>query len=166
MPSRTDITELLERWRTGERTAGEELAPVLYGELHRLAARYMAGERRGHVLQTTALVNEAYLRLIDGKTAAWQNRAHFFGMASRVMRHILVDAARATRRSKRGGGHLPVSLSHAAYVSIESGADVLALDDALTALESINARQSRVVELRFFVGAVRRAERCNRGILP
>lgn len=149
---RADITQLLEAWRNGDPAAWEQLAPVVHRELHQIAARHMAGEREGHVLQTTALMNEAYLRLVDRKDAAWQNRAHFFGMASRVMRHILVDAARARRRSKRGGGGLLVSLSDAADVEVATGADIVALNDALTALEEVNPRHGRVVELRFFGG--------------
>lgn len=112
----------------------------------------MAGEREGNVLQTTALMNEAYLRLADHKAPVWQNRAHFFGMASRMMRHILVDAARARRRSKRGGGDLQLSLEDAGDVPIATDAHVVALDDALTALEAVNERHARVVELRFFGG--------------
>jgi RNA polymerase sigma factor (TIGR02999 family) len=112
----------------------------------------MASERPGHVLQTTALINEAYIRLVDWKPADWQNRAHFFGMASRFMRHILVDAARARHRAKRGGAKLSLSLSDAADVPVAIKADLVALDDALTALEGLNPRHSRVVELRFFGG--------------
>jgi RNA polymerase sigma factor (TIGR02999 family) len=112
----------------------------------------MAGERQGHILQPTALVNEAYLRLVDWKTVEWQNRAHFFGLAGQLIRHILVDFARAQRRDKRGGDALRVSLSEAANVAQEKGADLVALDDAVQALEKLDPRQARVVELRFFAG--------------
>jgi len=111
----------------------------------------MVAERPGHILQTTALVNEAYLRLIDCKNVEWQSRAHFFGLAAQIMRHILVDFARAQAREKRGGG-LKVSLSNAANIDTEQGADLVALDDALQALEKLDSRQARVVELRFFAG--------------
>jgi RNA polymerase sigma factor (TIGR02999 family) len=112
----------------------------------------MAGERPGHVLQTTALVNEAYVRLVDWKDVQWQNRAHFFGVAAQAMRHILVDAARNRRRAKRGGGEFNVSLSDVADLGIAKSADLVALDDALITLETLNPRHSRVVELRFFAG--------------
>ena len=128
------------------------LAPVVQGELHRLAARYMAGERPGHILQTTALVNEAYLRLVDWKSVRWQNRAHFFGIAAQMMRRILVDFARAQHRSKRGGDTLQVSLSDVDEDAVRSSVNLVALDDALTALAALDPRQSRVVELRFFGG--------------
>jgi RNA polymerase sigma factor (TIGR02999 family) len=146
------ITQLLEAWGSGDRAALDALAPLVHQELHRLAVRYMAGERSGHVLQATALVNEAYIRLVDWKEVRWQNRAHFFGMAAQIMRHVLVDAARARGRAKRGQGQLHVSLSHAEEVSDSPALDLVALDDALKSLEAMNARQSRVVELRFFGG--------------
>ena len=152
MPSEPNITELLVAWHNGDETAFDRLAPVVDRELHRLAARYMAGERPGHVLQTTALVNEAYLRLVDSKQVEWQNRAHFFGLAAQLMRRILVDAARTRRRAKRGRGELHLSLSGAADVAIPRSADLVALDDALKTLEGLNPRHSRVVELRFFGG--------------
>ena len=138
--------------RGGDLAAMEQLAPVLQQELHRVASHHLAAEPRGHILQTTALVNEAYLRLIDWKNVRWQNRAQFFAMASRMMRHILVDYARAQHREKRGGGAVQVSLSQAAGVPLESSADVVALDEALRKLESFAPRQGRVVELRFFGG--------------
>ena len=112
-----EITQLLLAWNKGDATALEQLTPLVHTELHRLAKRYMAGERPGHILQTTALVNEAYLRLIDWKNVEWQNRAHFFGLAAQIMRHILVDFARAQRREKRGGDALRVSLSEAADIA-------------------------------------------------
>jgi RNA polymerase sigma factor (TIGR02999 family) len=147
-----NITGLLIAWGEGDRGAGEALAPILERELHRVAARYMAGERGGHVLQATALVNEAYVRLIDWKNVQWQNRAHFFGIAAQMMRRILVDYARAQQREKRGGGTAQVSLSEANGVPLGSAGDFVALDEALAALEKLSPRQSRTVELRFFGG--------------
>jgi RNA polymerase sigma-70 factor (ECF subfamily) len=126
--------------------------PLVQRELRRLAGRYMAGERPGHTLQAIALVNEAYLRLFEIKRISWQNRAHFFAMSGRLMRRILVDHARARRYRKRGGGAPQVSLDNALTVSVEKGQDLIALDDALTALAAIDARKSEVVELRFFGG--------------
>jgi RNA polymerase sigma factor (TIGR02999 family) len=130
----------------------EQLAPILHQELHKVAAHHLAAERPGHILQTTALVNEAYLRLIDWKNVRWQNRAQFFAMASQMMRHILVDYARMHHREKRGGSAVHVSLAQAAAVPIESAGDLVALDDALRALEAFAPRQAHVVELRFFGG--------------
>jgi RNA polymerase sigma factor (TIGR02999 family) len=147
-----DITQLLIAWGGGDPRAMEQLAPVLQQELHRVASFHLAGERHGHILQTTALVNEAYVRLIDWKNVQWQNRAHFFAIASQMMRHILVDYARAQNREKRGGGAVQVSLSQAESVPLESANDLVALDDALRTLESFAPRQGRVVELRFFGG--------------
>jgi RNA polymerase sigma-70 factor, ECF subfamily len=147
-----DITQLLIAWGGGDRAAMEQLAPVLQKELHRVASRHLATERRGHILQTTALVNEAYLRLIDWKNVQWQNRTQFFAMASQMMRHILVDYARAQHREKRGGSAVHVSLSQAAGVQLETSGDLVALDEALRTLESFAPRQGRVVELRFFGG--------------
>jgi RNA polymerase sigma factor (TIGR02999 family) len=151
-PPVPNVTQLLLAWRAGDPKALEVLAPVIHQELHRAAHRYMAGERPGHVLQTTALVNEAYLRLVDWKDVHWQNRAHFFGVAAQMMRRILVDYARDLRRAKRGGGALRVSLSDVAQLPLERATDLVALDDALTALESFDSRKSRVVELRYFGG--------------
>jgi RNA polymerase sigma factor (TIGR02999 family) len=147
-----DITQLLIAWRAGNQQALDDLAPRLQRELRRIAAHYMAGERAGHVLQATALVNEAYLRLIDWKNVEWQSRAQFFGIASQMMRRILVDYARAQQAEKRGGDALQVSLSEAAGVVLKGPGDLVALDDALHELESLSPRQSRVVELRFFGG--------------
>ena len=147
-----DITQLLVAWGGGDLAAMEQLSILLQQELHRVASRHLAAERRGHILQTTALVNEAYLRLIDWKNVRWQNRAQFFAMASQVMRHILVDYARAQHRDKRGGGAVHVSLAQAAGVPLESSGDFLALDEALQMLESFAPRQARIVELRFFAG--------------
>ena len=147
-----EITQLLVAWNRGDRMALEHLTPLVHTELHRIARRHMAGERPGHILQTTALVNEAYMRLIDWKNVEWQNRAHFFGLAAQLMRHILVDFARAKAREKRGGVGVQVSLSQADQVDSGQSADLVALDDALKALEKLDPRQARVVELRFFGG--------------
>ena len=151
-PSQKQITELLVAWGKGDQAALEKLTPLVYNELHRLASRYMGRERRDHTLQTSALVNEAYLRLIDWKSVQWQNRAHFFAVSAQFMRRILVDFARARDYAKRGGGARKVSLDEAALLPAERGADLVALDEALNELERLDARQSRVVELRFFGG--------------
>jgi RNA polymerase sigma factor (TIGR02999 family) len=148
----TDVTQLLIRWSGGDESALEALAPVIQHELHRLASRYMAGERQGHILQPTALVNEAYLRLIDWKAVEWQNKAHFIGTAAQIMRRVLVDAVRSSGRDKRGGGQIHVTLSHAEDAAMPARADIAALDDALTALTALDARKGRVVELRYFGG--------------
>jgi len=147
-----DITQLLIAWGDGDLAAMEQLAAVLQSELHQVAARHLAAERRGHILQTTALVNEAYLRLIDWKDVRWQNRAQFFAMASRMMRHVLTDYARTQHREKRAAGAEHVSLSEAAGVPLQGCGDFLALDEALCSLESFAPRQARIVELRFFGG--------------
>jgi len=152
VPSTQEITQLLVAWNNGDGAALEQLTPLVQAELHRLAKRYMAGERQGHILQTTALVNEAWLRLIDWKNVEWRNRAHFFGLAAQIMRRVLVDFARARRREKRGGDEIQVSLSEAANIAHERSADLEALDDALQTLEKMEPRQARVVELRFFAG--------------
>ena len=147
-----EITRLLVAWGNGDESALAGLTPLVYEELHRLAHHYMSGERAGHTLQTTALVNEAYVRLIDWKNVRWQNRAHFFGVSAQLMRRILVDFARTRGYQKRGGGARPVTLDDAAVVTDDRGADMVALDEALLALAKLDARQSRVVELRFFGG--------------
>ncbi|HXG94536.1 MAG TPA: sigma-70 family RNA polymerase sigma factor [Blastocatellia bacterium] len=147
-----DITQLLAAWSEGDEAALEKLTPLVYNELHRLAKRFMGRERPGHLLQTTALVNEAYMRLISRQKVSWQNRAHFFAMAARMMRHILVDFARAQQCARRGGDALRVSLSEAAQVAEQQTGDLVALDDALARLAELDARQSKVVELRFFGG--------------
>jgi RNA polymerase sigma factor (TIGR02999 family) len=152
IPSTHKITQLLIAWNNGDASALDQLTPLVQMELHHLAKRYMAGERQGHILQTTALVNEAYMRLIDWQNVEWQNRAHFFGMAAQIMRRILVDIARTQRRDKRGGGALVVSLSEAVDIAQERRPDLVALDDALQALEKLDPRQARIVELRFFAG--------------
>jgi RNA polymerase sigma factor (TIGR02999 family) len=152
MKAPANITQLLAAWSDGDPAALEALTPLVHQELHRLAGAYMAGERPGHLLQATALVNEAYLRLVDWKEVRWQNRAHFFGVAATIMRRVLVDVARTRDRAKRGQGQIHVSLSEAVDVAPRKGVDLVALDDALKALEALNPRQSRVIELRFFGG--------------
>jgi len=151
-PSQNEVTQLLHAWSDGNKAALEELTPLVYAELRRLAEKYMRRERAGHPLQTTALVNEAYVRLIDLRQVRWQNRAHFFGVAAQLMRHILVDFARARLRAERGGYKQQVSLEEAAVAPKEKSADFIALDDALKSLAEIDPRKSRMVELRFFGG--------------
>ena len=147
-----EITQLLLAWNQGDEQALNRLMPLVHGELHRLAHRYMAGERPGHPLQTTALVHEAYLRLIDSSRVRWQNRAHFFAVSAQLMRRILVDVARARAQLKRGGDVIQVSLDEAMEIPREPGADLIALDDSLTMLAAFDERKSKVVELRFFGG--------------
>ncbi len=147
-----EVTQLLLAWSAGDQGALEKLTPLVYKELRRLAAHYMAGQRPDHTLQATALVNEAYLRLVDWKPMRWQGRAHFFAASAQLMRRILVDFARSHRRTKRGGGQHAMSLDEAAVVSPAKSADLLALDDALKRLAKIDARKVEVVELRFFGG--------------
>ena len=149
--SSKEITHLLVAWSEGDESALQQLAPLIHSELHRLAHNYMSRERPGHLLQTSALINEAYVRLIDWKNVRWQNRAHFFGVAAQLMRRILVDFARERKYFKRGGGALPVSLSEAALV-VQQSSDFVALDEALTALGEIDSRKVQVVEMRFFAG--------------
>ena len=146
------VTQLLVAWGNGDETARDELMPLVYQELHRLAHQYMKRESPGNTLQTSALVNEAFVKLVDQRDVQWQNRAHFFGIAAQLMRRILVDHARSRQYLKRGGGALRVSLEEVAIVSRERAADVVALDDALTSLAAVDARKSQVVELRFFGG--------------
>ena len=146
------MTGLLVAWSEGDEAALERLMPVVHQELRRLARHYMAGERRGHTLQATALVNEAYLRLIEVKKVHWQNRAHFFAMSARLMRRILVDFARSKRYQKRGGGAQKVTLHEGLLVGGDPGRDLVALDDALEALTAVDARKGQVVEMRFFGG--------------
>jgi RNA polymerase sigma factor (TIGR02999 family) len=148
-----NITQLLVAWNQGDQDALAQLTPLVYRELHRLAHGYLAGERRGHVLQTTALVNEAFVRLIDWQQVEWQNRAHFFGVSATLMRHILVQFAREQQAAKRGGNQaVQVSLSEAVSLSTRHNPDLVKLDDALTTLEKLDPRQARIVELRFFGG--------------
>jgi len=151
-PSPQEVTGLLLAWSEGEQAAFEKLVPLVYAELRRVAHRYMGRERPGHSLQTTALVNEAYLRLIDARRVRWQNRAHFFAVSAQLMRRILVDFARSRQYLKRGGAAQKVSFDEGLVVSNEQGQDLVALDDALKALAVIDKRKSQVVELRFFGG--------------
>jgi RNA polymerase sigma factor (TIGR02999 family) len=146
-----EVTRLLVDWGNGDQAALELLMPLVYRELRRLAHHYVNKEHPGHALQTTELVHEAYLKLIDQKSVQWQNRAHFFGIAAQLMRRILVDNARHRNRAKRGGGARFVSLAQARAAS-ESVVDVLALDEALTRLAEFDQRKARIVELRFFGG--------------
>jgi len=147
-----EITRLLVAWGDGDQSALEELAPMVHSELHRLAHHYLRRERPGHTLQTSALVNEAYIRLIDWKNVRWQNRAHFFAVSAQLMRRVLVDFGRDRRYLKRGGGALRVSLGEATAFTVERGADLVALDEALTALTEVDPRKGQVVEMRFFGG--------------
>lgn len=146
------ITELLLAWNEGDERALERLMPLVHDELHRLAHHYMTGERSDHPLQTTALVNEAYLRLVDSSRVRWQNRAHFFAVSAQLMRRILVDFARARQKVKRGGDVVQVTFDEALTISHEPNAALIALDDALKALAAVDERKSKVVELRFFGG--------------
>ncbi len=150
--SSKEITGLLIAWSDGDESALDRLAPLIHSELHRLAHHYMKRERPGHLLQTSALVNEAYVRLIDWKNVRWQNRAHFFGVAAQMMRRILVDFARERQSLKHGAGTLQVSLAEAAAFVVHRDTDLVALDEALTALAEIDPRKVRVVEMRFFAG--------------
>jgi RNA polymerase sigma factor (TIGR02999 family) len=151
-PSPQEITQLLVDWSNGDEQALERLMPLVYQELHRLAHRHFGRERAGHTLQTTALVHEAYMRMIDQREVHWQNRLHFFAVAAQMMRRILVDYARTRRFAKRGGGAQHVSIDEAMVVSDERAADVVALDEALTSLAEFDQRKSKMVELRFFGG--------------
>jgi RNA polymerase sigma factor (TIGR02999 family) len=146
-----DVTQLLQSWSRGDSSAMKKLTPLVYRELHRLAHRYMSFENPGHTLQTTALVNEAYLRLVSNQ-ASWQNRAHFFAISAQLMRQILVDFARTRHQWKRGGKVQRVSLDEALLGAEEPGAELVELDDALKSLSAVDARKSQVVELRFFGG--------------
>ena|SRR5262245_31929579 len=150
--SRRDVTVLLQAWSEGDPTAPEQLAPLIYAELRRLARRCMRRENPDHTLETGALLNEAYLRLADWKNARWENRSHFYGVASGIMRRVLVDYARSRSYQKRGGGMRPLSLDEGVVVAPERAPDVLALDEALKRLADFDARKSQVVELRFFGG--------------
>lgn len=154
MPTSTpqEITILLLAWGNGDRAALDQLMPLVHGELRRMAHRYLGRERNGHTLQSAALVNEAYLKLIGERQMDWQNRAHFFAVAARVMRQILVDYARTRNRDRRGGGAQRVSLEDALVVASEQSAELVALDDALHGLAAFDERKSKVAELRFFGG--------------
>jgi RNA polymerase sigma factor (TIGR02999 family) len=155
IPASQDVTQLLVDWSNGDEASLDKLLPLVHDELRRLARRYMRRESPGHTLQTSALVNEAYLRLIDQKNVQWQNRAHFFGIAAQLMRRILIDHARSHTRAKRGGGAVKVSLDEAAPVNKVTearAAELLAVDEALERLTAMDARKGRIVELRFFGG--------------
>jgi RNA polymerase sigma factor (TIGR02999 family) len=151
-PPPHEITHLLAEWSSGNQTALEKLYPLVYDELRRMAHRYMSRERKGHTLQTTALINEAYLRLVEQRDVHWANRAHFFGIAAQIMRRILIDHARQYQYLKRGGGAHRISLDEVALVARERATELLALDEALVRLGTIDPRRARVVELRFFGG--------------
>ena len=150
--SSDSVSQLLHRWSDGDKGALDQLMPLVYGELRKMARRYMWQQPSDHTLQTTALIHEAYLRLVGGEEKHWQSRAHFFGVAAQAMRHILVDYARARHAGKRGGEARAVSLEEAAFVSEERAAELVALDDALAELARLSPRQGRVVELRYFGG--------------
>lgn len=151
-PDLDDVTSLLKEWGAGQDGALEKLVPLVYRELRSLAASQLQGERPAHTLQPTALVNEVFLRLLDGREVAWQNRAHFFALAARMMRRILVDHARARLAEKRGGGAVPLLLEASFDPAPMSDRALLALDDALAALKRMDSRQCRIVELRYFAG--------------
>ena len=152
MPAPTEITELLVSWCDGDQSALETLAPLVEKELHRIAHSFMRRERQGHMLQTTALVNEAFIRLVNQDRVRWKNRAHFFGIAGQLMRRILSNYARDQNRLRRGGGALQVSLSEASIVSTVKLDEVLIIDEALGRLAAIDTRMSRMVEMRYFGG--------------
>ena len=151
-PEPPRLTQLLVAWSDGDQKALDELFPLVYDELRQVARRHMRRERRGHTLRTTALVNDAYLRLVDQRQVRWQNRAHFFAIAAQMMRRILVDHARAKHYEKRGGGAAHVPLEEAAVIAEGKAAEILALDESLRALAEIDPRRARVVELRYFGG--------------
>ena len=151
-PRTHDVTALLIDWRGGDAAAVDKLMPLVHGELRRIAKRHMAGERPDHVLQATALVNEVYLRLIDVRRVQWQDRAHFFAVAARLMRRVLVDFARAQKNQKRGGALHRVTLDQDLHVASNTAADLIAIDEALQALSEVYERKAQVVELRFFGG--------------
>jgi len=150
--SQQEITRLLADWAGGDREALDKLTPLVHAELRRIARRQMGGERQGHTLQATALVNEAYMRLAGGVGFEWHDRAHFYAVCAQVMRHVLIDHARAHARDKRGGGALQVSLEEVAVMSGEGASELVALDEALRELEEVDPQKGRVVELRYFAG--------------
>jgi RNA polymerase sigma factor (TIGR02999 family) len=152
LPNQHEITELLEQWSDGNQTALDKLYPLVYEELGRLARSYMKREPKGHTLQTTALINEAYVRIVDQKSVHWQNRSHFFAISAQIMRRILVDYARRYLHAKRGGGARRVSLDEAMIVAAERSEEVLMLDEALSNLARMDPRRCQVVELRYFAG--------------
>jgi RNA polymerase sigma factor (TIGR02999 family) len=152
LPNQHEITELLEQWSDGNQTALDKLYPLVYEELRRLARSYMKREPKGHTLQTTALINEAYVRIVDQNSVQWQNRSHFFAISAQIMRRILVDHARRYLHAKRGGGARRVSLDEAMIVAAERSEEVLMLDEALSNLARMDPRRCQVVELRYFAG--------------
>jgi len=152
LPSNHEVTQLLQAWTTGNEQALEKLTPLVYRQLHQVAQRYMAAERPGHALQTTALVNEVYLKLVDCRQMKWQDRAHFFAVSAQLMRRILIDFARSRGYQKRGGGAFHLSLDDTPSVCDEPDAQLIALDDAMKALAAIDGRKGKVVELKFFGG--------------
>jgi RNA polymerase sigma factor (TIGR02999 family) len=152
LPLNHEVTQLLKAWTAGDEQALEKLTPLVYRQLHQVAQRCMAGERPGHVLQTTALVNEVYLRLVDCEQIKWQDRAHFFAVSAQLMRRILIDFARSRGYQRRGGAAPHMSLDEAPSVCFEPDNNLVALDDALQALATVDGRKSKVVELRFFGG--------------
>lgn len=152
VPKQHEITQLLAEWSDGNQSALDELYPLVYDELHRLARRYMSRERQDHTLQTTALINEAYVRLVDQRNVHWANRSHFFAISAQIMRRILIDHARRHAYAKRGGGAQQVSLDEAATVTRLAGAEMIRLDEALKSLAEMDPRRSQVVELRYFGG--------------
>jgi RNA polymerase sigma factor (TIGR02999 family) len=151
-PDGQDVTRLLKAWSAGDQAALDQLMPVVYAEVRKLAQSYLRRERPDHTLQPTALVNEAYLRLVDQRDVDWNSRSHFFGIAAQIMRRVLVDHARARNAEKRGSGVVPVAFDEALDVAAARQLDLVALDDALQTLGALDARQARVVELRFFAG--------------
>jgi RNA polymerase sigma factor (TIGR02999 family) len=152
MTSSVEITGLLIDWNNGHKAALEKLMPMVEGELRRIAGHYMSRENPDHTLQTTALMNEAYLKLVDQKQVHWQNRAHFFALAAQLMRRILIDHARAQKRVKRGGGYIHIDVSEVAVLAPEKGEDLIALDEALTKLADLDPIKSKIVEMRHFGG--------------
>ncbi len=151
LPS-NDVTQLLGEWSNGDRNALEKLTPLVYGDLRRIARKHLSAERVGHTLQCTALVNEAYMKLVDQRNRQWQNRAHFFAVSAQLIRRILVDYARAHKADKRGGQAAKVSIEDVAVAAAEREVDLVALDDALQLLAEMDAQQARIVELRYFAG--------------
>lgn len=152
-PARPDITQMLREWSDGKRDALDQILPLVYDELHRQAARYLRRERSDHTLQTTALINEAYLKLVDQRTVQWESRTHFFAIAAQAMRRILVDYARTKHREKRGGDDVKVPLDEVTMIGVDNNTvDLLALDEALTRLGAMDQQKARIVELRYFSG--------------
>lgn len=151
-PSSANVTELLLAWGEGDKEALDKLIPLVHNELYRLAARQMRGEKRGHTLQTTALVNEAYCKLVNLKDIRWQNRAQFFAIAAQIMRHILIDHAKTRLRAKRGGAAQKISFDEGAFLSDSKSAELVSLDEALTKLAKQDPLKSRIVEMKYFAG--------------